>query len=370
MAKSLLTLFLIFTVIASGVAQYTFTDEKRIDCSSVKSQDRTGTCWCFSTASFLESELMRLGEEPIDISEMYLVRAIYQDKAQNYVLRQGKANFSQGSLAHDVFRAIDAVGIMPESAYDGKLISENKHNHSEMEKVLKGLLDGVIANKSISATAGGAPTWTKAFDAVLDSYMGAVPEYFDHDGMSTTADKLSMQYSINSDDYVHLSSFTHHDFYQPFILEIPDNYSNGSFFNVPITDLVSVIDHAIAQGYTLTWDGDVSEPGFSARDGLAILPKGRSKDIFFTEPGEEEQVTQASRQAAFESYATTDDHLMHIIGTAKDQHGTKYYIIKNSWGELSDYKGFLYMSEAYVQMKTVSITLHRDGLPADLARRL
>ena len=351
-------------------AQYEFSSEKRLDCTEVKSQDRTGTCWCFSTISFLESELIRQSYNPIDLSEMYLVRAIYQDKARNYVLRQGKANFSQGSLAHDVFRAMDMVGLMPETAYNGIVGSGAKHNHGEMEKILRGLLDGVIANKNLSDGSAGSATWSQAFNAVLDSYLGSVPQSFEYDGLDMNASKLAMNYNISSDDYVHITSFTHHDFYRPFILEIPDNYSNGSFFNVPLSDLVMTANFALDNGYSLAWDGDVSEAGFSARDGLAILPKGREKKDIFIEPGDEFAVTQISRQQDFESYRTTDDHLMHIVGMSKDQNGVNYYIVKNSWGALSDYEGYLYMSEAYFKAKTVAITLHKDGLPTSVKSKL
>jgi len=295
-----------------------------------------------------------MGKGEHDLSEMFVVRNIYKDKARNYVMRQGKANFSQGSLSHDLLRMISKKGVVPESLYSGLLAGENVHNHNEMESVMKGFLDGVIKSKKLSKK------WPEALDAILDIYLGEVPESFSYNGKKYDSMSLSNSLGLDVDQYVNLTSFTHHPFGEEFILEIPDNYSNGSFRNMPIAELISTIDNALAKGYTVAWDGDVSEKGFDAKKGIAVLPANAARKDIFENPGAEQSVTQQSRQEAFESYSTTDDHLMHIVGTAKDAKGNEYYIIKNSWGQISPYKGYLYMSKAYAKMKTVAIVVHKD----------
>ena len=357
-------LIFVFTLSGNIYAQYKFKTEKQINCSEVKNQANTGTCWSFATASFLESELMRMGHTDVDLSEMYIVRNIYKDKARNYMLRQGKANFSQGSLSHDLMRMVGRVGVMPETAYSGMLAGESNHNHSEMERGLKGYLDGVRAGKNLSTK------WPTAFANILDAYMGAVPADFDAIGTKHTPASYAEALGISADNYVSLTSFSHHPFYSPFILEIPDNYSNGAYYNIPVDELISAIDFALLSGYTVAWDGDVSEKGFSSKEGLAVLPADPNRTDLFTKPGKEVDVDQGKRQDLFESYATTDDHLMHIVGISLDQNGNKYYLTKNSWGARGPYEGYLYMSEAYVKMKTVAIMIHKDAVPTNTANKL
>ncbi|MCO4807593.1 aminopeptidase [Salibacteraceae bacterium] len=351
--KRFATFLIAMSSLTSLNAQYTFVEEKKLECTEVKSQDNTGTCWSFSTSSFIESELLRMGKGNQDLSEMYIVRNIYRDKARNYILRQGTSNFSQGALAHDLIRMMGQVGLMFESDYSGLVGEDSTHNHSEMESALKGYLDGVRKSKNVS------DKWMAGFDGILDAYLGPLPAGKD-------PQKLAASFGIKASDYVSYTSFTHHPFDAPFILELPDNYSNGSFNNVPLDDLMKIIDEALANGYSLAWDGDVSEKGFAARSGLAIVPKDPKRDSLMTIPGEELIVSQELRQEQFERLKTTDDHLMHMIGTAEDENGTKYYIIKNSWGAISDFDGFLYMSESYVRLKTVGILLHKDGVPKKL----
>ncbi len=340
------------------LGEYEFTIKHSLACTPVTAQGSTGTCWSFSTNSFLESELIRQGYPATRLSEMYAVRHIYQDKALNYVLRQGKANFSEGALAHDYINAAARYGVMPYDVYSGKQSPGEPHNHGEMVALLTGMVESVVKLKRPS------PKWQMAFAGILDTYLGKVPTEFEYNGQVHTSQSLAAQFNFDKDDYVSLTSFLHHPFYESFVLEIPDNYSNGQFLNVPIDELVATIDKALAMGYTVTWDGDVSERTFSASNGLAILPEAGREQALQT-PGPEMSVTQEMRQDTFLSYETTDDHLMHLVGMAFDQNGTKYYMIKNSWGEVGPLGGQLMMSEAYVRLKTVSILLHKDVLQAE-----
>ncbi len=348
-------LIIIFLFSASLSAQYKFTSVQEVACTNVKSQDKTGTCWSFATTSFIESELIKKGKNNMDLSEMFIVRNIYIQKAKNYVLRQGKANFSQGSLAHDQISALTEYGVVPEEFYKGNLI-ESKHDHSEMEKALKGFLDGVIENRRPSVK------WLAAFEAILDVYLGKVPESFTYNGQKYDPISFSNSFGISKNDYVGITSFLHHPYGESFILEIPDNFSNGSYYNTTLDKLLSITYDALDKGYTLSWDGDVSEKSFSAREGLAILPIETFDKSMLENPVAEQKVTPQDRQDNFYNYNTTDDHLMHIVGVAKDQKGNKYFKVKNSWGEISDFKGFLYMSEAYFLAKTVSIYVNKAAI--------
>ena len=336
---------------------YAFTIETKLPCTEVKSQDRTGTCWSFATASFVESELIRTGQGEHNLSEMFIVKNTYKDKARNYVLRQGKANFGEGALAHDLLNAVRRHGLVPESQYSGLLDGKKRHDHSEMAALLKGMLEAVVKRKSLS------PKWRDAYDKILDVYMGKAPQQFEYQGKTYSPHSFAKSLKFNPRDYVSITSFTHHPFNEKFVLEIPDNYSNGSFHNLPIDDVVKTIDRAIKNGYSVAWDGDVSEKGFVSGRGLAVLPKDSRSTKMYREPVEEMEVTQEMRQKTFENLSTTDDHLMHLVGIARDKNGKKYYIIKNSWGAVGPHKGYLYMSEAYVRLKTIAILVHKDMMP-------
>ncbi len=354
-----------------AVAQnYEFTQVAEIECTDIKSQDNTGTCWSYSTTSFVESELIRMGKENIDISEMYTVRMTYPKKAEAYIRYHGKNQFSQGSLAHDVIRAIDEHGLMTEAAYDGKNHGEKKHDHDEMERMLSAALDVALETKPISNK------WPTAINAILDAYMGEVPEKFDYKGKSYSPTEFRDHLGFNADDYVSITSFTHHPFYEDFILEVPDNFSKGSFKNVKLDELIEVINYAIENGYSLSLDCDVSEETFSSKNGMAIWPAKpyntlsiEEKENLFKEVIPEIMVTQEERQAAFDDQSTTDDHLMHITGILKDQNGTVYYQVKNSWGKRGK-NGYIYMSEAYMRAKAISVLVHKDGIPKDLAKKI
>lgn len=360
--KVIISFLIFFSSLAH--AQYEFKDEIRIYCTPMKDQQETGTCWSFSTISFLESEMIRLGKEETDLSEMYNVRMIYLEKAKNYVLRQGTSNFSQGGLAHDLLRSVKLYGMIPQEAYPGLNKDERIMDDNELAEGLKAYLDAVIE------TENPGKNWIKAVNGILDAYLDTVPTSFIYNGKRYDPYTFYKSCGINPDDYVNITSFNHHPFNEHFILEIPDNFSNGIYFNIKLNEMMDVVNSALEKGYTLAWDGDVSEKGFSQKSGIAILPVDEKRDSLFTKPGKEMDVTQHNRQENFMNYKTADDHLMQVVGRAKDKNGNVYYIIKNSWGEVGPYKGFLYMSEAYFRMKTISITLHKDAVPAGIRRKM
>ena len=332
---------------------YEFTIAKSLETSVVKSQGNTGTCWCFASTSFIESELIREGKDGVDLSEMFVVKNVYLNKANNFLRRHGKTNFGEGALAHDYIQAASEHGLVPEAVYDGLDEDSTKHDHAEMFAVLKGMLDGLVKRRRLSGR------WPVAFERVTATYLGDSPTEFSHEGETYTPKTFAKQLGFDAKNYKNITSFSHRPYGEPFVLEIPDNFSSGLFHNVPIDELVATIDRAIENGYTVAWDGDVSERGFSKSKGLAVLP---AKDVedFLKYPGDEMEVGQAMRQSTFEEHTTTDDHLMHLTGIAHDQNGKKYYLIKNSWGEVGDHDGYLYMSEAYVRLKTISILVHKD----------
>jgi bleomycin hydrolase len=294
---------------------------------------------------------MRMGAESIDLSEMYIVRNIYLEKGMNYTLRQGNAQFGQGSLAHDYINAAAKYGLVPESEFSGRVAENAPYNHSKLAKSLQEILEETVESKAKRAE------WYPKYLNTLDQEIGQEVDQFTYEGNVFTPKEFYRALPLNANDYHHITSFTHHPFYTTFILEIPDNFSNGAYFNVTLADLVEITDEALQNGYTLVWDGDVSEEGFDAKNGLAELSA-------------EKEVSQLSRQNAFMNFKTTDDHLMHIVGAATDKNGDKYYIIKNSWGKIGPFEGYLYMSEDYFKMKTVAITVHKDGLPPDIAQKM
>lgn len=347
--------------------QYQFEEKINLDETPVISQGRTGTCWSFSTTSFIESEILRIDKKEIDISEMYNVRFTYLAKAQNYLMRQGKAQFSEGGLAHDVMNSVRQNGLVPQSAYTGLDAGVDSHNHAEMVAVLTSLLDTYLEKP----TKQMSDKWQDAVDAILDVYLGPVPAEFEFEGKKYTPESFLKMTKINPDDYVTITSFTHAPFYSNFILNIPDNFSNGSMYNVSLDEMMNVVDDALANGYSVELDCDVSEATFSARAGVAVIPmdESKEKEALMT-PVDEKEINQAYRQQLFESQETTDDHLMHITGMLVDQNGTKYYKVKNSWGDALANGGHVYMSESYMRLKTISVMVHKDAVPKDIRKKL
>ncbi|MFD2550761.1 C1 family peptidase [Bizionia sediminis] len=355
----------------TGFSQsYQFKTLIDLETTEIISQGNTGTCWSFSTVSFLESEIIRLTGNHIDISEMYQVRHTYPAKAWNYIMRQGKAQFSEGGLAHDVMNSIAQHGLVPQAVYSGLESNKTNHNHAEMAAVLKGVLDVYVSNPGKRLS----PKWEPVIENILDTYMGKPTDSFLYEGKHYTAKSFQKLTKIEPDQYVSITSFTHQPFYESFILNIPDNFSNGKFFNVPLDTLITIINEALENGFTLTLDCDVSETTFSAKHGIAVIPEVEStaaEAIISIRP--EKHITQAYRQQAFTSYATTDDHLMHITGIVTDQNGTIYYKVKNSWGTDQTRvanNGYVYMSESFMRLKTISVMLHKDGLPKAIKKKL
>ena len=377
MKKILFSLFgavLAMSLYAQTPEPYEFTEFKRLPATEVKSQGNTGTCWSFSTTSFLESEAIRMGKGSHDFSEIFTVRNIYRQKCENFIRRLGKAQFGEGGLAHDNLNAVRQYGIVPESVYPGRKDASKPHNHSGLEEILKKKCNEFVA----LAEKGQLPdNWLRQIDDILDTELGPVPIKFTYNNIQFTPSSFRDYLGINPDDYVNITSFSHHPFWTNFILEVPDNFANGSFFNMPLGDLMRCLNNSIQKGFTVEWDADVSNPGFSARNGLALAPEAdwssKSREQIagtfeFWEP--EKPVTQSYRQQLFDRMETQDDHLMHIVGLLNETHGGIYYVVKNSWGEISDLKGFVYVSEAYMRLNTLSFTLHKNALPKDIRQRM
>ncbi|HNL39599.1 MAG: C1 family peptidase [Saprospiraceae bacterium] len=354
---------------------YKFTVVKNMQATPVQNQFKSGTCWVYSANSFFESELLRMGKGKVDLSEMYIVRAGYLERAENYVRRQGAAAFGQGAETHDVLNIVREYGLMPQSAYSGFPAGQDKPVHGEMEAVLKAILDAVVKTPDGKLSA----QWKAAYTGALDGYMGAPPAKFTVNGKEYTPQSYAQSLGINLDNYVALTSYTHHPYYQPFVLEVSDNWSNGMFYNLPIDEFVQVADNAVNNGYSVVWASDVSEKTFSAKEGLAVWPQTawadmsqEEKDNWAKTPGKEKWVTAEERQQGFDELTTTDDHGMHITGAATDQNGTKYYIVKNSWGTDVNKTtgGYLYVSQPYFRAKTMSMLVHKDAIPAPIRQKL
>lgn len=345
----------------AGFSQaYEFQTIKEMEVTPVISQGVTGTCWSFSTTSFLEAEIIRLTGKKIDLSEMYNVRNTYPKKAKNYVMRQGKAQFSEGGLSHDVINSVREFGLVPNSVYTGLNGEEEKHNHTELQALLEGMLKVFVDNPSKKLS----PDWEMAVQAVLDVYLGKNPSEFTFEGKKYTPSSFLAYTKINPDSYVSLTSFTHQPFYKSFIINIPDNFSNGSFYNLPLDEFVQNVDNALDNGFTLALDCDVSEPYFSGKYGIAAVPADEADNkTILTEIKPEKEITPQYRQQEFENLTTQDDHLMHIVGKVKDQKGNLYYKVKNSWGTTNlGNDGYIYMSVPYLKLKTISVLVHKDAL--------
>lgn len=374
--------------VAADTVKFQFTDIKTIPTTSVKDQNKSGTCWCFAGTSFFEDEIMRKGGDSLDISEMFTVRKCYEDKAERFIRLYGETNFAAGGSAMDVPYVWERYGAVPEEIYSGLQYGEAKHVHGELDAALSAFLKAVVSKPNKKLTTA----WRKGVKGILDAYLGEVPETFTYKGKQYTPKSYAESLGLDMDDYVPLTSFTHHPFYTQFAVEVPDNWLWAQYWNVPMDELKAIVDNAIEKGYTVIWAADVSEGGFKWKDGVALMPKGKDEgDMNDTElsrwvklsdkerennkydfkgPVEEITVTQEMRQEMFDNQETTDDHGMEIVGIAKDQNGNRYYKVKNSWDTNQIYDGFFYVSEPYFLAKTVDILVNRKAIPDVIAKKL
>ncbi len=393
--KKLIVLGLVITVVLAAKAQDTIRNKKNggylfktianCDVNGVQDQSRTSTCWSFSSLSFFESELIRMKKGTHNLSEMFVVRNAYIGKAETYVRMNGFHNFGPGGSFLDLPWVIRRYGIVPEEVYKGLNYGTTKHNHAEMDAVLKGIVDAVKANPQGRLTT----SWKSAFAGAIDAYLGVVPTTFNYQGKNYTPMSFSNSLGLNMDDYVSLTSFTHHPYYTQFAIEVPDNWAMMQSYNITLDELQNVAEQAISKGYTWAWGADVSEKGFSFKNGVAIVPIhdslitqiGKDNKAFndagaartgnaFDKPMTEKNINDSIRQAAFDNYETTDDHGMHAVALLADQNGNKYFKIKNSWGSGNDCGGYLYCSMNYFRYKTLNIFIHKNALPKELAKKL
>lgn len=367
---------------------FTFTDIKVVPTTPVKDQNKSGTCWCFAGTSLLEDEILRNTGKEIDLSEMFTVRHCYSDKADRYVRMYGSSTFAPGGSLIDVPYVFKNYGMVPEGAYPGNNYGEDGHVHGELDNILSGYVKAVVSkpNKRVSTA------WKKGYEGILDAYLGELPETFVYEGKTYTPRSFADGLGLNMDDYVAITSFTHHPFYKPFVLEVADNWLWAPYQNVPLDEMKAIVDNAIENGYTVEWAADVSEGGFKWREGYAVMPvKTDEADLEGTElarwvqlsdkdreaeqfdihgPVKEIEVTQELRQEMFDRQETTDDHGMVIVGIATDQEGNRYYKVKNSWNTNQLYNGFFYVSEPYFLAKTMSILVNKKAIPSKIAKKL
>lgn len=364
---------------------FVFTTVKENPITSIKNQNRSSTCWSFSSLGFLESELLRLGKGTYDLSEMFVVHHTMVDRAVNYVRYHGDAPFSPGGSFYDIMYCMKNYGLVPQEAMPGIMYGDSLPVHNELDAVAGAYVKAIGKGNFSKLT----PVWKNGISAIYDTYLGKCPEKFTYMGTEYTPKSFAASLGINPDDYVSLTSYTHHPFYTQFAIEIQDNWRNGLSYNLPIDELMAVMDNAIRTGYTFAWGSDVSEQGFT-RDGIAVMPDAargaeltgsdmarwtgmtatdKRKELT-SRPLPEVEVTQEMRQVAFDNWETTDDHGMVIYGIAKDQTGKEYFMVKNSWGLSGKYKGIWYASKAFVAYKTMNILVHKDAVPAEIKAKL
>ena len=368
-----------------------FTVVKANPITSIKNQAQAGTCWCYSSLAFIESELLRMGKGEYDFSEMFIVHNTYLERADKAVRTHGDVSFAQGGSFYDVIYGMEAFGLVPEAEMrPGVMYGMTLSNHNELTAVSDAVVAAIAKGRlrNLQSSPDGEMLWKKAIEAIHDIYLGERPEKFTYNGVEYTPKSFYDSLGLNASDYVSLTSYTHHPFYTSFALEIPDNWRWAQSYNLPIDELMEVFDYAIMNGYTIAWGSDVSEDGFT-REGTAILPdvekaateldgSDMAKWLKMTEAErkskpmavEQKWVSQQERQLAYDNRETTDDHGMQIYGIAKDQKGTEYYMVKNSWGEAGTYKGIWYASKAFVRYKTMNIIVHKDAIPAQIREKL
>ena len=342
-----------------------------IGVTDVKEQGHSGTCWSYTGASFLESEMIKKGKQPVDLAEIYTARKVYLEKAINYLRMHGALTWGDGGELHDVINIYRKYGAMPQIAYTGLINGATKNNFKEMQKDLEGYLKDIVASEKVPAN------WKEVFEQKLDTYLGAVPKTFMYNGKMYDPQSFAKEVvGLQDEKYIEMLSVEHKPKYQNTLMAVPDNWSYDYAFNVNMEDIIRTIDYALSKGYTVAWAADVSEKYFSWKNGLAIVPEKDYNDLsaqeqkdYFHVYWNEKTITPEMRQKAFDNYETTDDHAMHIVGLAKDQNGREYYIVKNSWGTNNDNQGYLYVSKNYVRYKTMAIMLNLKGTPKDLVKK-
>lgn len=370
----------------TAVDTFRFTTIKENKITPVKNQASSGTCWSFSALGFFEAELLRMGKPTVDLSEMFVVHQSYTDKADKFVRMNGTINFAGGGSFYDVMYTLKNYGIVPESEMSGLNYGEEKHRHGELDALTEAYVKTLVKNPNKKLSTA----WKKGFTGILDAYLGERPKEFVANGKKYTPVTYAQSLGLNMDDYVSLTSFTHHPFYSKFVIEIPDNWRWEESYNLPLDKFAKVFDYAIDNGFTIAWGSDVSEKGFT-RNGVAVNPEVKKENLPGSDqakwlnisqkemeeqiykvkgPQPEVNVTQEIRQRDFDNYQTTDDHGMVIYGTAKDQNGTKYYLVKNSWGTDNKYKGIWYASDSFVKHKTINIVVHKDAIPKEILKKL
>lgn len=348
-----------------------FFEVTKIRATPVKSQGRTGTCWCFATTSLVESEEIRKAKKEIDLSEMFTVRNIYIEKAKNYVLRMGNAQFGEGGLGHDMIRATGTYGAEPLSIYDGLPNGEKVYDHKELFSKLKSYLDGILQKLPLDAN------WLDGYIKILDENLGVPPAEFEFEGKKYSPLTFAKEVlNFNADDYISLTSFTHQPYYKPFILQVPDNFANGSFYNLPLNEMIDVVKQAVNKGYSISWDADVSNAGFMQNMALNIaseIPDDKNyvNPEMDANPDVKEMPYDATiRQQLYENLTTQDDHLMHITGIEKSKEGKTFFVVKNSWGNKGAFEGYINVSEAYFAINTISIVVPKAALSKELLEKL
>ena len=357
-------------------SEYIFTPIKTLEATDVQNQNQTSTCWSFSSLSFFETELQRLGKGKVfNLSEMFVVRKAYTLKAKNYMRMHGKTNFGEGGGFPDVLTVIRDFGMMPEEAYTGKKDENTPHNHKLLETTLKNILSPASKDETQKIDFDFL---SNSVDAVCDEFLGKVPQEFSYNGKTYTPLTYAQSLGIVPDDYVYVTSFSHHPFYSKFVLEVPDNWNWETMYNLPLNELQELMSYALTNGYSFAWAADVSEKGFLFKDGVAVVPEKaisnmseKEKNELGLKPHKQLSISQDLRQKAFDNYETQDDHGMHVIGLVKDQANTLYYLVKNSWGkERNECDGYFYASESYMLYKTTSIMLHKKAIPPAIAKKM
>ena len=361
-------LFLQIAVLAQGTATNATKEFSAVYSNAytpVKSQGQTGTCWSFSTTALLESQVIKNKPGSLDLSEMFTVRNIYVEKARNYLMRQGSAQFGEGSLGHDVIRAVATYGVIPEQAYSGLAEGQTVHNHSVLVKELKSYLDSMLATKPLAAW------WLTGFENILDKHLGKLPGAFTYDGKIYTPLSFAKELiKFEAGDYVNITSFTHKPYYSSFIIDVPDNFSNGAYYNLPLDEMMQMVKDALKNGYTVMWDADVSNNGFRQQNGLALYLSAEKKYDNINANTTEEKWDAAVRQNLFENLTTQDDHLMQITGTSLSKEGKTFFTVKNSWGNVGPFNGFINVSDAYFAINSISLVVPKAGISKLLLDKL